>query len=639
VSPEVKEEHENEEIAALYARLRDGVPDDPTERTIEQSGRILMADLLEWHRREDKPAWWRYFSLRGLSDEELLRSEEALAGLEFVEVVEARRKLHDVKLRFPPQEHGLSVGGSAFDAHAEQPFPRANRIVSIDDELGELVITLSMTDPEPRALLPDPVFRTPSHRARLRDLAEAICEVGDGAWPRSAATDLLIRRRPNVGGPPGTPLMADGADAVDTATELVSTMDATYLPIQGPPGSGKTYLGARIILALVAEGRKIGVTATSHAVIDNLLGEVVAVAEREGRPLPRIGQRVDEDERVYPSAAARGAVFDGTGDALAALADGEIDVLGGTTWVWSSEHAAGCVNTLIVDEAGQMSLANTLATMHSCRNLILLGDPMQLAQPSQGVHPGGAGASSLEHILDGRDVMPSELGLFISETRRLHPDLCAFTSEVFYDGKLHPMPGLERQAISGSDELSGSGLRARLINHQGNASWSPEEAEAVVACAGALIGRAWTDQAGTVRDVGVGDILVVTPFNDQIAEIEDSLEKAGITGILVGTVDKFQGREAPVTIYSLASSSAEDAPRGMEFLYQLNRLNVATSRARCISVLVSSRDLARVLARTPRQMQLANALCRGSELATPVAEIRSRWATTLAARRVHSGHQ
>jgi uncharacterized protein len=318
---------------------------------------------------------------------------------------------------------------------------------------------------------------------------------------------------------------------------------------------------------------------------------------------------------VWANALARGAAFESTAAALAALRDGYISVLGGTTWVWANDNAGDLVHTLIADEAGQLSLANVLATTASCRNLILLGDPMQLGQPSQAAHPTDAGVSALEHVLGDESVIPDHLGLFISQTRRMHPDLCAFTSEVFYEGQLEALAGLERQTIGGTGLLAGTGLRQAAVRHIGNTSASPEEAAAVADAITDLLDRTWIDRFGGVSPIDTESILVVTPFNAQIREIEEALEERGIIGVLVGTVDKFQGREAPVTIYSLATSSAEEAPRGMEFLYQLNRLNVATSRARCMSIIVSTPELARVLCKTPRQIRLANALCRAEELA------------------------
>jgi uncharacterized protein len=249
------------------------------------------------------------------------------------------------------------------------------------------------------------------------------------------------------------------------------------------------------------------------------------------------------------------------------------------------------------------------------RNLILLGDPQQLAQPSHGTHPPGAGVSALEHILGDRATMLAGAGLLLDQTYRMHPDLCRFTSETFYDGKLHGIDGLGRQQIVGS----GAGLRVVEVAHQGNTNASPEEAREVARLTAQLTRQVWHDKDGTERPVTACDILIVTPYNAQIRAIQTALAASGQAGFKVGTVDKFQGREAPVVIYSMATSSADQAPRGMEFLYDLHRLNVATSRARALAIIVASPDLIRVSCRTPQQMILANALCRAWEMRGPRA--------------------
>jgi uncharacterized protein len=256
-----------------------------------------------------------------------------------------------------------------------------------------------------------------------------------------------------------------------------------------------------------------------------------------------------------------------------------------------------------------MSLAGVLAVAGAARNLVLLGDPQQLAQPSQATHPPGAGASALEHILGDRATMPQDAGLLLDQTYRMHPDLCRFTSDAFYDGKLHGVDGLDNQQILGE----GSGLRIVEVQHQGNTNASPEEASAVARLVGQLAGSTWQDQNGNQRLLGPGDILIVTPYNAQIRTIQNALAASGHDGFRVGTVDKFQGREAPVVIYSMATSSADEAPRGLDFLYDVHRLNVATSRARAIAIIVASPDLIRVSCRTPHQMALVNALCRAWE--------------------------
>ena len=262
-----------------------------------------------------------------------------------------------------------------------------------------------------------------------------------------------------------------------------------------------------------------------------------------------------------------------------------------------------------------MSLANAVAVSPAADSLVLLGDPQQLDQPLQGSHPPGADRSALAHLLGDRQTMPPELGLFLRRTWRLHPDICAFTSEAFYEGRLEPEAGRERQALRGTPPLDGTGIRFVGVTHAGNDNASPEEAQAVAALVRSLVGRRRDlDRRRGQREqpVRLEDVLIITPYNAQVRVIAEALPGAD-----VGTVDKFQGQEKPVSIYSMATSSADDAPRGMEFLYSLNRLNVATSRARCVTAVVASPDLLRVRCRTPRQMRLANALARLVEMAGP----------------------
>ena len=432
---------------------------------------------------------------------------------------------------------------------------------------------------------------------------------------QDAGTALLLRLRPDAGGGPAGPLRGDGESVTDAAVRLVLALRGSYLPIQGPPGTGKTFTAAGQILELIKAGRTVGITGPSHAVIHNLLGKVIARADELGVVRPRIGQRPGQDTSyLHPGAAGleHGALETG-------LRDGDLDIGAGTAWLWAREQFQGTVDTLFVDEAGQMSLANILAVAGAARNLVLIGDPQQLAQPSQAAHPPGAGVSALEHILGDHPTVPPDAGLLLDQTWRMHPRLCRFTSETFYDGKLTYADGLERQEILGDATLRGSGLRGSglrvvEVTHEGNTSASPEEAAEVARLVRGLVGREWQDKDGVRRAIGADEVLVVTPYNAQIRAIEDALVQAGCPGgVRVGTVDKFQGREAPVAIYSMATSSADDAPRGLEFLYDPHRLNVATSRAKAMAVVVASSDLIRVACRTPRQMHLANALCRAWE--------------------------
>jgi uncharacterized protein len=275
----------------------------------------------------------------------------------------------------------------------------------------------------------------------------------------------------------------------------------------------------------------------------------------------------------------------------------------------------GSVDYLFIDEAGQMSLAFALAACRAARNVVLLGDPQQLEQPQRGAHPEGAEVAALVHILSGGKTLADDAGLFLDVTWRLHPEICSFTSELFYEGRLHSHPGLERQVIGGPTPFAGSGLFYAPVDHEGNQNSSPEEVDAVGRIVDWLLapGVTWTDSRGVSRSLVRTDIVVVAPYNAQVAALT-----ARLPGVRVGTVDRFQGQQAPVVIYSMASSSAADAPRGMGFLYSPNRLNVATSRAQALCILVASRQILEPECWNPDQMRWANGLCRYRELAREV---------------------
>ncbi|HEX4258888.1 MAG TPA: AAA domain-containing protein, partial [Streptosporangiaceae bacterium] len=592
---------EDPEVARIRAALLDGLPADRAEWTAEQQAKSLLADLLEWHKREAKPAWWRYFYVRTLGSSELIGEPDALGGLSGGEVVAEVKRSVIRRFSFPPQEYKFRSGETANDPVSGRGWP----IWAVDDELGtiDLKVGAKYDGPLPESLVEDSPVNTKVLATQLRNLGDRV--VRQGVTGTNAATALLLRLPPSGEGIGPGPLRADGEPVAEAAARLVLALGGSYLPIQGPPGTGKTFTAARQILALVRAGRTVGITGPSHAVIHNVISKVVEQAAELGLPRPRIGQRADQgNPYLHPDAAG---LEHGTLEQQ--LRDSGLDIVAGTAWLWARDQFQTSVDTLFVDEAGQLSLANVLAVAGAARNVVLIGDPQQLAQPSQAAHPPGAGVSALEHILGGHATVAPEAGLLLDQTWRMHPDLCRYTSATFYDGKLTWTDGLELQEILGTGSPRGAGLQVVEVPHEGNTNASPEEALVVAELVGELMGRQWQDKHGVGRPVGPDQIVVVTPYNAQIRAIEEALAHAGVAGIQVGTVDKFQGREAPVAIYSMATSSADVAPRGLEFLYDPHRLNVATSRARALALIVASPALIRVACKTPRQMYLANALC------------------------------
>jgi hypothetical protein len=603
--------------AALAEALKRNIPVDPELRTPEQAALWLLADLLDWHRREAKAEWWEFFRLKELTDEDLLEERSAIAGLTFVERLNFVRKIPTDRYSFEKQEMDVRAGETVCERGE-----KIGEVVAIDAVARTVDIkkTKKTAEIHPSAVFIDKTGPTSDEQAdalyRLSDWIEFNGMNVPGRY--RAARDLLLRIPPRLAG--NEPLaLADGEATIEAAKRISGLLNESVLPIQGPPGAGKTHAGARMICELIQQGKKVGITAMSHKVIRHLLDEVVKAAQECGIEGLHCIQKVKDGD--VPDIPAPGITFvtDNAGP-LAALRAGA-QLVGGTAWLWSRADYFEAVDVLFVDEAGQMSLANVLAVAQSAKNLVLLGDPQQLDQPQKGTHPNGAEVSALEHILNGARTIASDKGLFLDRTWRLHPAICNFTSEVFYEGRLRARDGLERQTITGHPWLGDSNLWFVAVEHQGNQNSASEEVEHIVWLTESLLqpGVTWVDDKGQARPLQPTDILIVAPYNVQVSDLLSRMPQARI-----GTVDKFQGQEAPVVIYSLTTSSPEDAPRGMEFLYSLNRLNVATSRARGMVIIVGSPLLLEPECRSPRQMQLANALCRYVELSRFVTNSRFR---------------
>ncbi len=586
--PELRSEKPSEALSERQQRVADL---RAQLLAVDDRSRYLLAYLLDWHRREDKSSWWEYFRLRDLPEEELYDERAAVAGLAFVRDVERIKQSTVMRFIYPAQELEIRPGD---DLKRKDESTWAT-VVAVDHAKCTIDVKVG---PSKRGWRPQSAFKHKWVNAAV--IEEAIFSIGKGVvagTPDPLAMELLYARPPKS----------------RVATEL----DEAVLAIQGPPGSGKTHTGGTMICDLVSKGKTVGVTATGHKVILNLLRAVGHEAEKRGIVV-RLAHKGDPGEDAEGAASSSGVrpVADND-EALSLLDSGGVDVLGGTPWLWTRPEFRKRVDVLFVDEAGQMSLANALAVTSAANSLVLLGDPQQLDQPKKGSHPEGVDVSALEHILGGHETMPEERGMFLPETRRFGSAICSFTSEVFYEGKLRPNRDvdLEGQRLVGGP-IEGAGLFVVEVEHDGNRNASDEEVEAVVRIVDRLLahGSSWIRSDGTPAQLAPTDILVVSPYNAQMVRLAERLP----SGVEVGTVDRFQGRQAPVVLYSMATSRPELAPHGMEFLYSLNRLNVATSRAQCAAIVVASPRLFEPECKSPRQMQLASALCRLREMATIV---------------------
>ena len=567
--------------------------------------RWLAGELLEYHRREARPAWWWYFEHLGISSEELVEDSESIGGLEpdpKTRPTPSKKSLVHT-LEFPPQEHKLGPGL----AHDPATGKNAGEILEIDDARGLLRLKRGPKlagVPLPKALIPEGPYSNPDQRDAIFRVAESIRN-DDGRYPALRA--ILGREQPRFRG-----RSAGGRIQTTDPAEMKALalgLDGSYLFIQGPPGSGKTWTGACLAVHLLAQGKRIGVAAQSHKAIHKLLGEIEREAREQGVRFHGLKKSTStNDESVYHGQLIRN---EPRAEAIASAGRG-VQLLAGTAWLFARADLDTTLDYLVIDEAGQVSLADALAMGTSARNLILLGDPLQLAQVSQGVHPERTGLSVLAHLLGKAPTISEDRGLFLERSFRMHPDVCAFISEVVYAGRLRSDDSAARRSTA-----FGTGIRFLPVEHEGNRSASDEEVARIKAAITGMLDGSFTDADGTTRPLRAKDFMVVAPYNAQVRRLRMGLPAA----VRIGTVDKFQGQEAAVVFFSMATSSGEDVPRNLAFLFSRNRLNVAVSRAQCLALLVCSPRLLETRCHSIEEMQLVNALCRLVEYADGASRV------------------
>jgi uncharacterized protein len=588
----------------LERRLMKFAGDGVEERTDEQTAVAMVSAARGYHKREDKPFWWAHFDrINNPVDEWADNSDVFIA-----EKHEIVADWHQPPRARKPQRHLRLFGeiatgelGRSMYALYQPPAPpgiaddpdrRGFATVEVIDcdnpEAPTEVVIVERQPKEGDVFAQVPFALAPGSPISTRPLQESIeataALVGAGLpnLPADAITDILLRRPPRTVS--GGTLPRTGAVADDIANALLD-LDSSYLAVHGPPGTGKTFTSAAVIARLVNDHHwRVGVVAQSHAVVENLLGTVVEA----GVDPNRVGKKKSPDavwrdvpEKDYPTF----------------IADPAGCVIGGTAWDFANESRVprSSLDLLVVEEAGQYCLANTIAVASAARNLLLLGDPQQLPQVSQGTHPEPVDHSALGWLVEGHHTLPAERGYFLDLSWRMHPAVCGPVSRLSYDGRLR-----SQEDVSTARRLDGvsPGVRVLEVDHDGNSTESPEEADAIVTGIERLLGTPWTDEKGTVP-LNQRHVLVVTPYNAQVVTLRRRLDGAGLTDVEVGTVDKFQGRQAPVVFVSMTASSADDVPRGISFLLNRNRLNVAVSRAKYTAFIVRSTLLTDYLPATP----------------------------------------
>ncbi len=590
-------------IQPIIDQLLHEIPADELQRSPAQHANWLLANMLDWYRREEKSSWWELFRLMALTDLEMMEEKAALAGLVYTGNRRQLGKLMVDTYTFPSQDTDIRLDSELKIGDGN----KLGTVVGIDitNRIIDIKKTGKSVDIHPASVfvhshIPDGV----KEESIIRLAEWVINNSMDGVGSYQAGRDLLMNLLPRTDKP-----FENNDSAQIKAIAWANALRSGVLPIQGPPGAGKSHTAAHMIVELVKKGKKIGITALSHKVIVALMEKVVKVGLENGVNLS-CAHRVSESSGEQRPGIIEMKEYDVV---LGAIANGNVHVAGGTTWMWSRPEYAGAVDYLFVDEAGQLSLIDTTAVSPAATNLILLGDPQQLQQPQQGSHPDGTEVSALEHILKGNQTIDGTRGIFLDETWRMHPSICAYISEQFYENKLHARSELSKQQLTGNTKFQGAGLWFQPVVHEGNQSSSLEETEIVEMLVKDLLKGDvhYIDATGESHKLTKENIMIIAPYNAQVAMLKERMPTMHI-----GTVDKFQGQEAPIVIFSMATSSVNDAPRGMEFLYSPNRLNVAVSRARATCILVASPNLFDVDCKSPRQMKLANSFCRYLELAT-----------------------
>ena len=628
IRPQAIQEYSEKEEAEdpIAVQLMEGIPANVDARTPDEQATALLASAVSFHWREQKPVWWNIFDrakaeidqFDGFNDVVLATNVKATPWAippgkrNYFREVTIQAEEVEIDHIFEEKDSPHVLYGSAPSGFKEifgstRGFKAVNKILSVEGDT--VVFQESIKDGTwidlPMELIPPAPVNTKAITEVLRDqLGSQILQrksVPVPLFPDQAWADLLLKRHPRQIS--GEPLPHKGSKIDDVVTALLDSANS-YVAVQGPPGTGKTYLGKHVVVELAKAGWRIGVTAQSHAVIENILDGVVGVdpsipvakKQQSGGKIPKGYHQTD----VPAWAMRQSGGF----------------VIGGTVWTFSGNdiRALG-LDLMVIDEAGQFSLANTLAAASSAKRTLLLGDPQQLPQVSQATHPEPVEISVLSHIMGEHKTIPDEYGYFLDETHRMHPEITQYVSRLQYENRLHS------DGICSQRDLVdiAPGLHIVNVHHVGNTVKSEEEADEILRRIPDLLGKMWIDADNgngrfPARPLAQTDIIVVAAYNRQVRYIKSLLASNGLGDIRVGTVDKFQGQEAPVVFVSMATSSSEDLPRGIEFLLSPNRLNVAISRAQWACYLLRSPQLAHMEPASAKGMVYLGkfiSLCRG----------------------------
>lgn len=597
LGPEGEGEPEAGFEVSEYTVLRDKLLAEAETNARTPLGAVqeVLAWSLEFHRREAKPTWWKYFDRLGWSEEELHEDMDCLAGVlrTATPAVKTGRgnPVHEYRFDVDQPYKGTAKGFYVLDHEKLKVSAK-----DYDPDTGIISFGSKQELPQRMNLVPDEFVSPKPIPAAILNVVEETVRSG---YAPSAIMDFLLRIRPRIVGNSTGPILDPGQPLLSSVIEAVRHLDNSYLCIQGPPGAGKTYTAKHVIARLLRDGKKVGIASNSHKAINNLLAGVADQVAAEGISANLVKAQRERDDEL----ARRGDI-----EQIASVKDLVLTrglCFGGTAWAFANPEVQGEFDYLFVDEAGQVSIANLIGMSAATKNIVLMGDQMQLSQPIQGSHPGESGLSILDYLLQGKATIPPDLGVFLPMTYRMHPEVCRVISEQVYDGRLHSDDTTSAHLVQakGPTISRGSGVCFVPVVHEGNTQASEEEIDVIKQITRELIGTEfWPDKDGRPRTISFADILFVAPYNYQVNKLKAALGP----NARVGSVDKFQGQEAPVVILSMCTSDAAESPRGIEFLFSKNRLNVAISRAQALAILVANPKLANTAVKSLEQMVQIN---------------------------------
>ena len=562
-----------------------------------------LIHLLEFHNREAKPQWWNCFERQNKFEDELIDDPECLGGLKRISISKSSKKSKIYRYRFPPQEYKLKEGYQPVNI---KPLHILGlETVGIIEEIDDNKCIIKIKRGSTKEKLPKKLSIGPPMPVSAKIIRSAIYNYA-GNFLKSpnilrVTTELLARNPPRIQGKLIGEAIYTYDEVLENAIEVVSALNNSYIIIQGPPGTGKTYTSSQLIVELIKAGKKVGISSNSHKAIDNLLRRVEKTACEKGVKFSGVKKATRErPETIYCGKYISSKIK------TEELLYSSNDLFAGTAWCFSHAGFRKKLDYLFIDEAGQVSIANVIAMSMAAENIILIGDQMQLGQPIQGVHPGEAGLSVLDFLLGDQSTIGSDRGIFLGQSYRMRPSVCKFVSDAFYDGRLKSHESTLKRKLNLQDvDLPNEGIVMIPAIHSGCSQKSVEEGEIVKAKYESLIDQSFTDSNGNTRPISENDILVVSPFNVQVNHLSSILPNFA----RVGTVDKFQGQEAPIVMISMVTSSAEDLPGRVNFLLSRNRLNVAISRAQCLTIVIANPQLLETPCRTVEQMKLVNTFC------------------------------